>query len=323
MIGDPSMSSFSNGDAEILLEQCDQFRAFGGRELHACGLALRRDDAEGQRLLAHGIGRHARLDDLEWADAERDEIRRQRLRWGETVRDHCAGGARARFGRVREDLGALGRGDRDCERRLETGLVEAREHAARVDGLHLRPRVPLVADLRVEQAFRASAEAGGVIESQCDFAGGQLAGEIEAGDTGIIHFRVLCDDACMLLCRDLRFTHMQAAAVQKDRARWLGKLRLYFGVAAEVLLRRVDRELQAIARRLQEVRQRPEWRRGSVRVCRAHSDQRRDHYDCILRHRRSLAEIRHAASIAEADLDRNAARPARYGACELAPDTPA
>ena len=50
----------------------------------------------------------------------------------------------------------LGRGDGELERRLQVGLLEHREHAARVGHLELRVEVHLVVD-RVDEAVQALA----------------------------------------------------------------------------------------------------------------------------------------------------------------------
>jgi hypothetical protein len=44
--------------------------------------------------------------------------------------------------------------DRNVERRLEARLIEAGEHAPRVDRFHLRERIPILAAARPVQALR-------------------------------------------------------------------------------------------------------------------------------------------------------------------------
>src|SRR5262249_47742545 len=92
------------------------------------------------------LARLAGVDDLEGTDGEGDEVARERLRGRElhrlpaVLRRGLAG-----LGRVREDELILRGLDRDRPRRLEAGLVEAGERAARVGRLELGEDVPVAA----------------------------------------------------------------------------------------------------------------------------------------------------------------------------------
>src|SRR5208283_1490000 len=99
----------------------------------------------------------------------------------EAVHGRGAGMTYADFGCVGEYLRALGGADGDAERRLEAGLVEPGEDAARIDRLHLRPGVPRAADLGVVEPVGGMAKLAAVIEVKGDRTGRRRAREVEAG----------------------------------------------------------------------------------------------------------------------------------------------
>ncbi len=127
-------------------------------------MALRDDHADRRAIAPRGAGVH----DVERPDAERDEIARERPR-----RREGEPPAAVRVGRLRRDR-RVRHGDRalrDVERelpgRLERGLVEARERAARVDRFELGVGVPVAAVLLVKDALRVlGRDAARVFEAQ-------------------------------------------------------------------------------------------------------------------------------------------------------------
>ena len=252
------------GRAEIGFEQGQQLRPLGGGIGHARRLALGGDDAERQQRLAHGVRRHAGCDDVERPDADGDEIGRQRACRGEAVRRHRTRNGCAGLGRVGEGLRPRRYGDRQGERRLEAGLVEAREHPPRVDRLELRPRVPVVADLLAEQALGAVAEAGGIIEFEGRLARRQRRGEIEADDARRIDLGVGRRDR-LSPCADRRLDRGELVAVDEHGRCRPRHGRVDLGMAGELGLGRIDGQVQAIGDRRDAGRQLAERRRRGRR----------------------------------------------------------
>ncbi len=153
------------GDAEVLAEFRDE--GGGGLERGACELrvVLRRHDAdrEGGRLS---------FGDVEGSHGEGDEVARQGRCGLEAVIHQAVGPNLARaLLCVGEGHRRPRRGDRDVVRRLEAGLVEARERPAGVGRLELR--------VRVEGAPLAHAvEAGQIRRERC------VVGDLEQGAAG-------------------------------------------------------------------------------------------------------------------------------------------
>ncbi len=152
---------------EVVLEQ----------RQHRLRAALRKG---GEVLLArHGPGAdgHAahqlRLAPHKLADAERDQVTGERRRFLER---HLPGAAFVRVlldRAVADRTGTLGDLHRDLPARLESGLVEAGEHAARVGGLELRHRQRAGA----VEAAQAGRELAAPRDLQHRIAFGQLAVE--------------------------------------------------------------------------------------------------------------------------------------------------
>ncbi len=156
---------------EVGFEVGDDRRRFLQRVGQLVLVGLGGDDADRQRITALRCRRGDAFGDRERADDHGHQIGRKRLGRGEDVLDQAiAGVAMARFGSVRRRRKArLGRqGHR--EGRLEARLVERRKGRARIYRFELRPRVPVVADLDVIQAFGAVAERRVVVELERNLA---------------------------------------------------------------------------------------------------------------------------------------------------------
>ena len=113
----------------------------------------------------------ATLDHGERPDREREQVARQRPDLGErdlaaAVGQHALAGDR----RVPERRDPIGHDQRDRPRRLEPGLVEARQDPPGEDRLALRIQVPVAIDLLAEQADVLRRRAPGVLEHEDQLA---------------------------------------------------------------------------------------------------------------------------------------------------------
>jgi hypothetical protein len=138
---------------EILLEQLQDPRRHHARIARLRPAALGRDVAK--RRVVHA--RSPAVDDVERAHRERDEVAGKRFRRREVVSLPALAVHHIRsedLGRVAHHLIVAGRIDRHAPWRLESRLVEARDRAARRDGLELRDHVPVAAFLLAEKPAR-------------------------------------------------------------------------------------------------------------------------------------------------------------------------
>ena len=172
--------------AEIGLEPGQQLRRFDRRKLHADFLSLGGNDPEGQRLCTQRIRGHLRLDDIERSDADRDEVGRQRLGGRKSMDDLRTVLEAADLRCVRKHLRALRRSHGHVEWSLETRLIETREHASRVDRLHLSPGVPPATHLGAVKTLTTRAKGGRIIDLQRDWPSGQLARQVEPHHAGVV-----------------------------------------------------------------------------------------------------------------------------------------
>jgi hypothetical protein len=100
-----------------------------------------------------------------------------------------------------------------------------------------------------------------------------------------MHLAVACGNSC-LSCSDLRFADAQAIAVQENDASRAREHGVDFSVTAELFLRGINRELNAVGRGLDGVRQEAGGWRGLGGMRGTRADQRGKH--CGSQHDRSL-----------------------------------
>ena len=163
--------------------------------------------ASGSGDRAHLGGRHGDRARFERADRERDEVGRQRRRGRELhALGRRAGALRPDDRHVADRDRRSGHGERDVERDLEVGLVEARERAARVDRLELGEHRVLHAidtdEVRVVRGVVDDVQRGGARDRDLPR---------DARDAGGIDLLVVRDPAV-----DRRRGDVEAEAVQPE-----------------------------------------------------------------------------------------------------------
>ena len=247
-------------EAVIVLQRMDDARSFAEYMRHAMRLARGGNAAQWQRGGAIGVRRNVRpLGDIPRTHAECHQIGRQRQRLCKRQRLPTVAG-RHFFHLLGIRHRRVGRGYRqaDIERRLEAGLVEAREGEARADRLHLRHRIRLALGADLVQTLQLGVERRGVVEAQRQLLRLQRAAEIDPHHTGLrIHRDVLADMNLAGGIGDFNLRHLQLVTVQPQVVRCLGQLDLDRGGAGKVLLRRIDLERQLVRLRHRPARQAP------------------------------------------------------------------
>ncbi len=180
-------------DAEISLERGDDLGRQRQRIGDALAVAARRDAADVQRTRAIGVGRRgAAVDDVERAHRQGDQIGRQGLGRLEHRVDHAVRGGRGGDDRrVADDPHALGRDHGHVERRLEAGLVERREGAARIGRFELGEGVGIAAVDDLVEPRKRAIERRVVIEDQRRLAGRHLVDEDQPRHAGRIDLVVM------------------------------------------------------------------------------------------------------------------------------------
>ena len=239
-------------NAEPVLEQVHQLWR---RERGVAGpCALSAGDHDPDRRSSLHV---SRVDALEGADAERQEVARQRLRLGETHQRRLAMGLGGELRRIEVGGVALGDPQRDAPRNLVRGLVERGQDPPHPERLALGEHVPLAVLLLPEGALVVRArDAALPADRHRRVPGRKRSPELQAGEGR----RGGDDGRGRLGPGDLDQVGVQPQDRQRSLDREIDLLH-----AGELVLARVDRQLRRHPRG-PRVRRQAEMRRDQLRL---------------------------------------------------------